>query len=177
MRYNVAELLKEPTGSTRRNTVDEGSIQLGEVAVDRLEGWLLLTRTDAGIWVHGSLRAETPATCSRCLDEFSQSLALELDEQHYPMVDPSSGVPIAAALIEDDSFPVSPAQVLDVGEAVRQHVIARTPMKLLCRTDCAGICPQCGANRNVAPCLCTEHPQDPRWARLHQTLASAEPSS
>jgi uncharacterized protein len=177
MRYNIAQLLKEPTGSTRSDTVDEGSLLLDEVTVDRLEGQLLLTRTDAGIWVHGSLGAETPATCSRCLEEFSQPLALELDEQYYPMVDPASGAPLADALMEDDSFRVSPAQVLDVGEAVRQHVIARMPMKPLCHPDCAGICPQCGANRNVAPCLCTEHPQDPRWARLQQILASAEPRS
>ena len=177
MHYNVAQLLKEPTGSTRRHTVDEGSLLLDEVTVDRLEGSLLLTRTGLGVWVNGSLRAETAATCSRCLEEFNQSLGLDLDDQYYPPVDPDSGAPIADALMEDDSFRVSPAQVLDVGEAVRQHVLARTPMKLLCRPDCAGICPQCGANRNVTLCLCTERNDDPRWARLHQILASAEPRS
>ena len=177
MHYNVAQLLKEPMGSTRRDTVDEGSLPLDDVTVDRLEGSLLLTRTDAGVWVHGNLRAEMLATCSRCLEEFSQSVALELDEQYYPLVDPTSGAPIADDLMEDDSFRVSPEQVLDVGEAVRQLVIAQTPMKPLCGPNCAGICPRCGASRNVTPCLCAEPPQDPRWARLHQILASAEPRS
>jgi uncharacterized protein len=45
------------------------------------------------------------------------------------------------------------------------------PMKPLCRADCQGLCPACGANRNVAPCTCAPKPPDPRLAVLRD-LAS-----
>ena len=45
-------------------------------------------------------------------------------------------------------------RVLDLTEAVREQVLLALPMVLLCRPDCAGICPRCGTNRNAANCSC-----------------------
>jgi len=44
------------------------------------------------------------------------------------------------------------------------------PMKLLCREDCQGICPGCGANLNQEACRCGEKPGDPRWEKLRELL-------
>ena len=41
-------------------------------------------------------------------------------------------------------------------EGVRQGIISSLPMKPLCRTDCRGICPQCGASDNEQPCECED---------------------
>jgi len=174
MHYNVAQILKEPTGSTRRFTVEEGSLQLDDTAVDRLDGWLLLTRTDAGIWVHGSLVAEARAECGRCLEGFTQQSGLDLDEQYYPSVDSATGALVSVVIVEDDAFRVGPDQMLDISDAVRQHLIARAPMKPLCRPDCAGICPECGADRNGMPCVCADRPRDPPLARLFHLATSAD---
>jgi len=38
-----------------------------------------------------------------------------------------------------------------------------------CREDCAGLCPQCGADRNLVACGC-EPPKDARWERLRELL-------
>jgi uncharacterized protein len=43
--------------------------------------------------------------------------------------------------------------------------VLELPMAPLCRDDCAGLCPQCGANRNEGDCGCVA-PRDPRWANL-----------
>ncbi|MGH9281959.1 MAG: YceD family protein [Acidimicrobiales bacterium] len=43
-------------------------------------------------------------------------------------------------------------------------MLLELPLAPLCRADCAGICPMCGADRNVAPCQCASAPSDPRWA-------------
>jgi uncharacterized protein len=49
-------------------------------------------------------------------------------------------------------------------------------VEALCRSDCLGLCPQCGGNRNLDECHCDEDPIDPRWAAL-QTLLANEPES
>jgi uncharacterized protein len=40
------------------------------------------------------------------------------------------------------------------------------PMSVLCRDDCAGLCPRCGADLNEGSCDCTDDEMDPRWAAL-----------
>ena len=49
--------------------------------------------------------------------------------------------------------------------AMREQVLLATPVKLVCREDCKGLCPHCGSNLNVEPCNC-QQPSDPRWAAL-----------
>ena len=44
--------------------------------------------------------------------------------------------------------------VLDLGEMVREQFFLTVPLKRLCREQCAGICPTCGANRNDKSCQC-----------------------
>jgi len=39
-------------------------------------------------------------------------------------------------------------------------------MKPLCREDCQGLCPVCGADKNTGTCSCEESTPDPRWAAL-----------
>jgi uncharacterized protein len=39
---------------------------------------------------------------------------------------------------------------------LRQNVLSNMPMRFLCHPDCAGLCPQCGANLNDGPCSCQE---------------------
>ena len=54
---------------------------------------------------------------------------------------------------------------LDLAPLVRDALVLELPMAPLCRDDCAGLCPQCGANRNEGQCGCVA-PRDPRWANL-----------
>jgi uncharacterized protein len=56
--------------------------------------------------------------------------------------------------------------VVDITDDVRQTVLLGIPQKLVCREDCLGLCPSCGANRNTAPCTCADAAVDPRWERL-----------
>ena len=48
---------------------------------------------------------------------------------------------------------------------MRDAIVLELPMAPLCREDCRGLCPQCGADRNEAECGCVA-PRDPRWANL-----------
>ena len=51
-------------------------------------------------------------------------------------------------------------------DVLREQVLLSLPVRTLCKPDCKGLCPRCGANRNSQPCTCDEGPSDPRWEAL-----------
>jgi uncharacterized protein len=53
-------------------------------------------------------------------------------------------------------------------DAVREQVLLALPLKMICREDCKGLCPQCGKNLNEGDCSCTAPVQDLRWAALKE---------
>ena len=56
--------------------------------------------------------------------------------------------------------------LLDIGEYVRTAVILELPSRFLCREECKGLCPKCGADLNAATCSCGDKEPDPRWDAL-----------
>ena len=49
---------------------------------------------------------------------------------------------------------------------MREQVLLSLPGRALCQQECKGLCPKCGANRNLADCGCGEGLADPRWNAL-----------
>ena len=169
MLYNVAQLLKELPGATRDYTLDERVFfgpeeEFGEIAV---QGGLHLLRTPNGILATGDLETAVNEECARCLERYDQPLTLEIEDEFFPRLDPDTGLPLG---VPDGQFEIDDHHMLDLSEAVRQSVLINRPIKPLCRPDCQGLCPECGANRNTNPCVCSAGPTDPRWAKLKAML-------
>jgi len=59
--------------------------------------------------------------------------------------------------------------VLPFDPLIEEQLQLDLPMKALCRDDCKGLCPQCGSDRNAAPCDCAP-PPDERWKSLKAIL-------
>lgn len=57
---------------------------------------------------------------------------------------------------------------LDISQEIRDLVMLGLPTKILCREDCKGLCPQCGADLNFETCSCQKEEIDPRWEALRQ---------
>jgi uncharacterized protein len=51
-------------------------------------------------------------------------------------------------------------------DVIKEQLLLAVPLRAICREDCKGLCPQCGRNRNLEPCNCSNQTQDPRWAAL-----------
>ena len=83
MYYNLAQLLKEPTGSTRDYEVDDSFVG-PEHGMDRAQGWVQVIRTHAGLLVRAELETQVNLTCSRCLDQFELKSRLKMEEESYP---------------------------------------------------------------------------------------------
>ncbi len=62
--------------------------------------------------------------------------------------------------------PIAEDPTLDLGPAFRAAVLLEVPIKNVCRGNCRGLCPVCGADRNTAPCTCETPRGDPRWKAL-----------
>lgn len=179
MRYNIAQLLKGPTGARRQHDLNEeiGSLDPGLEPLRPLVGPVTLTRTNEGILVTGRLRTVLRLACQRCLEPCDVAVEFDLEEEFYPTVH-IGDAPIRVVPPEDDdeALQIDEHHILDLSEVIRQALWVAAPMECLCRPDCAGLCPRCGENRNLGECVCEEAPLDPRWAAL-QTLLSNEPDS
>jgi uncharacterized protein len=57
-------------------------------------------------------------------------------------------------------------EVLDLSEVAVEQVLLALPMRMVCDEKCAGLCPRCGANRNLEGACRCEPDVDPRWAAL-----------
>jgi uncharacterized protein len=153
--FNISQLLKAPTGTTRHVEVDELSdalkTDLGLVSPTR--GSLRLTRTASGILVSGTLTHQVETTCSRCLEPYVRTQTIEMDEEFLPVVDVNTGVPLVESESEDpDAFRLTSQHMLDLDEAIRQYAILESPLQPLCREDCRGLCTVCGVNLNLQGC-------------------------
>ena len=59
---------------------------------------------------------------------------------------------------------------IDLAELIHEQLYLVLPMKPLCKDDCQGLCPVCGANRNTTACTCETTWTDPRLAGLKALL-------
>lgn len=165
MEINVAQQLKGPVGSVRSYEVSEVIDFNGDGGSITVYGKVRLMHTNRGILVKGVLHTEVEVTCSRCLDLFRCPLTLNIEEEYFPTIDVVSGVPVPVP-DEPDCFAIDECHILDLTEAIRQYSVMAIPMKLLCRPDCAGLCPSCGQNLNEGSCSCPGREMNPCSSEL-----------
>lgn len=171
MLYNVAQLLKEGVGSFRRYAVDEAvEYPAEDWGTLHPTGDVSLLRTPRGILVQATWRVTLPEECGRCLVQYSQELDAEVEEEFLPVIDVVTGSPLAVPRDEEASL-INEQHLLDLSEVLRQAIMVARPLQPLCREECAGLCPECGQDRNLAACGCQGEGGDPRWARLKELLA------
>jgi DUF177 domain-containing protein len=108
-----------------------------------------------------ALRVRFDATltgpCMRCLEPAEPTYSVDAREVSQP------------GETDELSSPYLDGGLLDLRRWSRDAFALALPAKLLCRPDCAGLCPICGADLNVAgPDHHHERQPDPRWAKLSE---------
>ena len=164
MLYNVSQLLMEPTGSTRRFELDEPVADGDDER--RATGKVCLLRTHQGLLLNATIRVQAVAECARCLAGIAHVSFIALEEECYPTVDPSTGRRMFPPDPAEGVLHIDTRQMLDLSEVLRQYMLTSEPLKTLCRRDCRGLCPECGADLNEELCKCDSNPVDPRWGAL-----------
>lgn len=176
MLINVSTLLQEPVGHARRYAVDREAVAVPEAEfVQEISGSVRLIRSERGVLVTAELDLlPVSVQCGRCLEMFETPVSVEFDEEYVFDLDPLTGKRVE---VDMDEFRIDNQRHLDLSEAVRQYEESALPLRPLCRTDCAGLCPRCGHNLNTGPCGCAAAASDDRWsalARLQERLGTED---
>jgi len=119
---------------------------------------LRLESVSEGVLVSGAVQVTVTGECARCLDPLSQGLGVEVQQLYvYPGNEVESDDDEVGRLVDD---------MIDLEPLLRDAVVLALPLAPVCRDDCPGLCPECGARlADVGPAH--GHDQvDPRWAAL-----------
>ncbi len=128
-------------------------------ANDTVEADAVLDSVDGGIQVTATVTAPWSGECRRCLKPVGGHLVAHVREVYRPRP------PGEAPDEDEETYPLS-GELLDLRPLVRDAILLELPIAPLCREDCAGLCPTCGADRNDGACGCPPAAADPRWAAL-----------
>jgi len=111
--------------------------------------------TGAGLALRLRFSAALVGPCMRCLGPAAPSFTVDVREVDQP----GDGEELQSPYLDD-------SDVLDLAAWARDAYVLALPQQLVCRPDCAGLCPECGADRNADPGHAHERAPDPRWAAL-----------
>jgi uncharacterized protein len=121
------------------------------VTVDAMLEWV-----GEGVEVAGEVQAAWIGECRRCLRRLEGELRCDVRELYRP--GGGSGN-------DEDTYPLDGDQ-LDLAPLVRDALLLELPIAPLCRDDCPGLCPTCGAELAAGPCDCPPPLGDERWSVL-----------
>ncbi|OUN01550.1 MAG: hypothetical protein BAA04_06270 [Firmicutes bacterium ZCTH02-B6] len=132
-----------------------------------------VTNTGESMLVQGEASGEFGLVCARCLQPIRASLRAPLEERfrrqtgRSPQREREWDETLGDSDGEDDARSYH-GDWLNLEDAVREALLLQVPMKPVCRPDCRGLCPQCGANLNQGDCGCETETVDPRLAALRE---------
>lgn len=159
LKLNVGFLLSDGPAHSHETTFDVPAARVADdLYVHYIQGTLRLSRTKEGILVQGRLHVGIQGECYRCLEPVLADAAITVEELY--------GYPVP----KGSEFAVHDDGILDLAPLLRAEALIISARGLLCRPDCKGLCPECGANLNAGPCACTCNDVDPRLASLKHLL-------
>jgi uncharacterized protein len=118
---------------------------------------LAVTRASSGTVLELALDVTLAGPCFRCLED--AELALQLRLREYQATKPESDDE-QTEYLEDDR--------VDLSAWAHDAIALALPETILCRHDCAGLCPVCGKDLNLEPHEHVEERLDPRWEKLSE---------
>ena len=125
------------------------------VATRDIDVELHIESVQGGLVVQGETACSTTMLCRRCLREVSADIHVVIDEIYRSVPD------------NPDAYVLEGEQV-DLMPMVRETMLLGLPDAPLCKPDCPGLCPQCGADMQSDPCQCQAQRTDERWSVLDQ---------
>src|ERR1700694_5706770 len=133
--------------------------------VEPLEVRATAEMVEGQIRITGELHTRLELVCARCLEPVLEEVSREFDLFYRPMQSISREEEMR--LRQDDTeIAFFEGEGLFLADVLAEQVLLALPMKVICRSDCRGLCPQCGVNLNNEECRCEAHVADPRTAPL-----------
>lgn len=166
--FNVAGLMGSVPGTDRRYEIRDARLELPDDLrlAAPISGHVRLSRTSRSILADADLATALDERCSRCLRPVVTPIHVAFREEALPTIDLQSGLPLDTSA-EPDALRIDEHHELDLAGPVSDAISMAEPIAPLCRADCRGLCPMCGADLNEDPAHA--HPDeigDPRLSAL-----------
>ena len=134
--------------------------------VEPLEVRATAELVDGQIRIYGNLRTRIETVCARCLDSLTEEINRDFDLYYRPI----SSAPLDEEDVhlnaDDTEIAFFEGDGLFLADVLAEQVNLSLPMKVICSSDCRGLCPHCGANLNNEECRCEAVSGDTRMAPL-----------
>ncbi len=161
LRFNVGFIANESVGYSREFSVEVPRLgEADEREFADLTAVITVSRTTEGLLVQFRGQAHTTVACVRCLEDFEQTLHPEFVEM---FTFPSHADETTELILPEDLN-------IDLYPLVREYLFLDLPIAPVCKVDCRGLCPVCGANLNETTCNHKTEAGDPRLAVLKTLL-------
>ena len=164
--------LRELTDSSGRLSVEEDvpfEDAFGQTNPIRCHIDLAYQCSGGAYYFHGELTGVLKTSCHNCLEQTERPVTGDFDvvvrkgaQEDPGDVEGEAGEFIVLGLNEYE---------VSLDQFVYENLVINIPMRVVCREDCKGLCPSCGANLNVETCTC-EQAVDPRWDALKKLKGS-----
>jgi uncharacterized protein len=115
----------------------------GVVLLEPVTGQFVLSNLGIGYQFSGSFSARVSQPCVRCLEPVVEDVELDVNETYLLSAEEDPD--------QEDVFALE-SGILDVSDVVRQNLLIEVTEFPLCKEDCRGLCPECGANLNSTVC-------------------------
>src|ERR1035437_2095384 len=174
MVFKVSELEKEPIDFDLE--MAPGAVDMGEEAEQQgpmaVSGHAEVLHEHRGpkdivadIRLQGRFDGRFQVPCARCVEPVEIPLRADYDLIYRPAAadaDPTE----RSITAPETEIGYYQGDSLALEDVLREQVLLSLSLKTLCKPDCKGLCPRCGADRNRQPCSCDVGPSDPRWEAL-----------
>ena len=146
LKIPLAGFLAEAAGSIRRFELEPTTVTLDDdlALAGPISGAFEVSRTNRGVYVSGDLRTALAMECARCLGPATVPLDVAIREEVLPRIDVATGA-ILDASVEPNVARLTDHHELDLEPLLREGISLTAPIAPLCRPDCPGLCPECGA--------------------------------
>jgi uncharacterized protein len=125
---------------------------------EKIEAELAITRATSGTVFDLRFESRYFGPCYRCLSE--AELREQITASEYQDADPRADEELRTPYLEGGR--------LDLSAWARDAIALALPETILCRSDCAGLCAECGRDLNSEPHTHEHEEVDPRWAALER---------
>jgi uncharacterized protein len=125
------------------------------------------------IRLRGHLATSVELACARCLDPVQQDVERSFELLYRP-VGVDAGRDELSVTDAEAEIGYYQGQGILLEDVLREQVLLALPLKITCREDCKGLCPQCGVNLNQQQCSCETTLPDPRWSALQEIRGRLE---
>ena len=125
------------------------------------------------IRLRGKLAADLELQCARCLEPVQEDINRDFELLYRPL-GADAGRDELSVTDAEAEIGYYQGEGLLLEDVLREQVLLALPLKVTCREDCKGLCPQCGKNLNQEQCSCSIVVEDPRWAALKDVRSRLE---